>query len=56
MLEGRLDRKLGELRIGDKITVNYDDVDGVLVVSRVGRESSPMRQDSVSAQPGEREN
>lgn len=36
---GKLDARLGDLRIGEKVTLNYDEVDGVKVVNRIAQES-----------------
>ena len=41
---GKSDGKLSDLRIGDKLTVHYDDVDGVLVATSIARgETAPAK-------------
>lgn len=41
VIGGKSDGKLSDLRIGDKLSVHYEDIDGVLVATCVARESSP---------------
>src|SRR5262249_1640890 len=40
VINGKLGGSLTDLRLGEKVTLNYDDVDGVLVVNRVARDES----------------
>lgn len=40
VIDGRADGKLSDLRIGDKLSFHYEDVDGVLVANRIARENS----------------
>jgi Cu/Ag efflux protein CusF len=40
IVDGRAGGKLSDLRIGDKLSFDYEDVDGVLVASRIARENS----------------
>jgi len=42
---GRMDGKLSDLRIGDKLSFHYEDVDGVLVANRIAREGSLARME-----------
>jgi len=44
VINGNPDAKLGDLRIGDQVTFNYDDEDGVLVANRVGRAGAPSTE------------
>jgi len=43
VIGGKSDGKLSDLRIGDKLSVHYDDVDGVLVATSVAREGGPPK-------------
>jgi Cu/Ag efflux protein CusF len=45
IVAGRMDGKLSDLRIGDKLSFHYEDVDGVLVANRVAREGSIARME-----------
>lgn len=40
VVDGKLGGELKDLRIGDRISFHYDDVDGVLVANRIEREST----------------
>ncbi len=41
IVEGRTGAKLRDLRLGDKITFHYEDVDGVLIANHLARENAP---------------
>jgi len=41
VIGGKSDGKLSDLRIGDKLSVYYEDIDGVLVATCVARDASP---------------
>lgn len=40
VVNGKTDAGLSDLRIGDRMSVSYEDADGVLVANRIGRESA----------------
>jgi Cu/Ag efflux protein CusF len=46
---GKLGGNLGDLRIGERFTFTYEDMDGVLVVNRIGREASASDTESAQA-------
>jgi hypothetical protein len=41
VIGGKSDGKLSDLRIGDKLSVYYENIDGVLVATCVARDASP---------------
>jgi len=43
VIGGKSVGKLSDLRIGDKLTVHYEDLDGVLVATTIAREASPTK-------------
>jgi Cu/Ag efflux protein CusF len=43
VIGGKSDGKLSDLRIGDKLSIVYEEVDGVLVATCVAREAAPTR-------------
>lgn len=43
LFDGKSEGKLSDLRIGDKLSVQYEDIDGVLVATRIARDASPPR-------------
>jgi Cu/Ag efflux protein CusF len=45
IIDGRAGGRLSDLRIGDKLSFHYEDVDGVLVANRVARENSPRKSE-----------
>ena len=45
IINGMAGGKLSDLRIGDQLLFNYEDVDGVLIANRISRESSPQKSD-----------
>ncbi len=49
IVDGRTDGKLSDLRIGDKLSFDYEDVDGVLVANRIAREASHARMEQRQA-------
>lgn len=51
IIDGRPNGKLSDLRIGDKLSFHYEDVDGVLVANRVEREASAARAEAGRINP-----
>jgi len=43
VLEGKSNGKLSDLRIGDRLSVHYEEIDGVLVATCVARDASPPK-------------
>jgi len=43
VIAGKPDGKMSDLRIGDKLTVHYEDVDGVYVATSIAREAAPTK-------------
>ena len=46
VVNGKPDGKLSDLRIGDTVMFNYENVDGVLVANRIARETGPAKPES----------
>lgn len=53
VIEGKPDGELRDLRIGDRVVFNYEDVNGVLVADRVGRETGTATEDTQAAKSSE---
>lgn len=53
VIDGRTDSALRDLRIGDPVVLNYEDVNGVLVASRVGRGTSSASENPSVAKSSE---
>lgn len=45
VVDGRINAGLADLRIGDRMSVSYEDANGVLVANRIGRESGAADSD-----------
>ena len=46
VINGKPDGKLSDIRIGDTVMFNYENVDGVLVANRIARETGPEKPES----------
>jgi Cu/Ag efflux protein CusF len=53
VIDGKTDAALRDLRIGDRVAFNYEDVGGVLVANRVGRESGATPENIQAAKTAE---
>ena len=55
VVNGKTDGELRDLRIGERVTFTYEDVNGVLVANRIGRETtSPESQNAQATKTGDR--
>jgi Cu/Ag efflux protein CusF len=55
VVNGKTDGELSDLRIGERVTFTYEDVNGVLVANRIGRETtSPESQNAQAPKTGDR--
>jgi Cu/Ag efflux protein CusF len=43
VIGGKSDGKLSDLRIGDKLSIHFEDMDGVLVATTIAREAAPTK-------------
>jgi predicted RNA-binding protein len=53
VIDGKTDAALRDLRIGDRVAFNYEDVGGVLVANRVGRDSGAPTENVQAAKNAE---
>jgi hypothetical protein len=51
VVNGKLDRQLSDLKLGDETSFSYEDVGGVNVVNRIANEPTPRQTEITSAQP-----
>jgi len=53
VLGGKSDGKLSDLRIGDKLSVHYEEIDGVLVATCLSRDAAPAKPASAQVTKSE---
>jgi Cu/Ag efflux protein CusF len=51
VINGKLDGQLSDLKLGERMTFNYEDVNGVKIVNRIANETTTQESETTSAQP-----
>ena len=49
VIDGKVGAELSDLKLGDKCTLNYEDINGVFVVNRIERQPEPSRAETATS-------